>query len=221
MTNLQDETKKGGNERAQESAAPRPMCQDCFAVDILRNELKKVSEMLQSVRLECEQLRATSAEQQEELRMAIQHLSESQKRQEKFFERAKSFFGHLFNLRSLAKCWSESSNRKKAPADAHSGLTFPQEKLEIFNRCWSELHADVPNVLKLDSFFDSLRACSTENTFVREICQLADMFPQVRTNRFLRSQEGITQLTMLVDHPDDSLKDIPNIVRRVRYSFDK
>jgi hypothetical protein len=222
MTDFNDNMKNGGNERAQESAAPGPIGQDCSAGDILQNELQRVSEVLQSLQAKCETYGPTIAELQRRVSVlegATQHLSTRQKREEKFRGRLINFFRHLFNVRFLKRCWNESDDCKKGPIDARSGLTFPEEKTETFGRCWRMLYVDVPHAAELDKFFDLLRACCTANDMVRTIRQFMYEYSSVRGNKFLRSREGITQLTTLLDNPDDSLKYIQSLVRKIRKPF--
>jgi hypothetical protein len=222
---MDDKDKSGGEERAHKSATPRPKCQDRPARDILLEELENVNGELQSLRLEYGKSKDTLLEMRKmlyALRAENQGLSGRMARLEVRYERVKRSFRRLSGRDFWVGLWkgimSVSSN---GPIDARSGLTFPPEKEETFERCWRMLYVDVPHASELDCFFKALRACCTADDLVRAISRFVDDYPQVRKNHFLRSKEGISQLTTLVDSPDSSFKDSQNIARRIRNKIGK
>jgi hypothetical protein len=212
-------SKKGEDESAQESADSRSKCQGCPVGEFLREEFKKMNEELQPLRLECKKTKDDLAAQHRELselRVENQRLSKRLAELENSHGRFKNFFFRVFNMRFLVGFWSKSVVRSDGASDAHSGLTFPLTKIEVFERCWRVLYVDVPHAVELDRFFESLRTCRTGGDLVVVIESLANKYPLLRKNKFLRSQEGIGQLVSLVNHPDDSIMDVQSIVRRVR-----
>jgi hypothetical protein len=207
MRKEENDSTNGGKKEALESVSPLPECNDHPEGGVPREELEEGEASQQDATVQ--ELEKVNA-----LMNAVLEAYQSIDGRVRLLERVINV-SKVFRVDILSRSVEDTPPSSSGAQDARSALVFPEEKQECFRKCWFVLYADVQKAERLDDFFAKLRVRKSEDAFVDDIKRLVEDFPNLRENRFLRSQEGIEKLCSLLDSPFVTSQNIKNLSRRV------